>query len=96
MAAFSLGFWTLERDRWKVKTDVFANPLYLTIAILAVVCVILLLMVGYYRRKVDALAIQVEDELSRQRSLSSTYGRITEQCLTVLKMHLTEPCRGRI
>jgi predicted Holliday junction resolvase-like endonuclease len=48
-------------------------------------------MVLYYKRKVDALAVQVEEELFRQRSLSSTYGRITEQWIPLSSRYPYDP-----
>jgi predicted Holliday junction resolvase-like endonuclease len=41
--------------------------------------VLLLLLAMHYKRKVDAMADLLEDERSRQRSLSTVYGRISEQ-----------------
>ncbi len=74
-----------------MKTDFLSNPLYITIALLVVVCIILTLMVSYYKRKVDVLAEQVDNELSRQRSLSSTYGRITEQWIPLSNRYPYDP-----
>lgn len=74
-----------------MKPDLVSNPLHITIAILAALCLVLLLMVLYYKRKVDALAEQVEEELSRQRSLSTTYGRITEQWFPLLGEYPYDP-----
>ncbi len=54
-------------------------------------CVVLFLLVLYYKRKVDALAVQVEEELFRQRSLSSTYGRITEQWIPLSSRYPYDP-----
>jgi predicted Holliday junction resolvase-like endonuclease len=68
-----------------------SNPLHLTIAVLAVICLLLLLMVIYYKRKVDFLAEQVDEELSRQKSLSSTYGRITEQWIPLSSRYPYDP-----
>lgn len=42
-------------------------------------CVILFLLVIHYKRKVDAMAEILEDERYRQKSLSTVYGRISEQ-----------------
>ena len=42
-------------------------------------CFLLLLLMMHYKRKVDALRDQLENERSRQRSLSTVYGRISEQ-----------------
>lgn len=42
-------------------------------------CVVLFLLVIYYRRKIDALAEQLEEERFRHKSLSTVYGRISEQ-----------------
>jgi predicted Holliday junction resolvase-like endonuclease len=74
-----------------LKPDFLLNPLYVTIAILVVFCLILLLMVIYYKRKVDALVEQVDEELSRQKSLSSTYGRITEQWIPLSSRYPYDP-----
>jgi predicted Holliday junction resolvase-like endonuclease len=54
------------------------SPLVL---ILAGVCLFLLLLVVVLGRKVARLSAQIDDEVSRQRSLASTYGRISEQWL---------------
>lgn len=50
-------------------------------AIVALVglCLALLLLTMHYKRKVDRLADRLEEELARQRSLSTVYGRINEQ-----------------
>ncbi|MES2461080.1 MAG: endonuclease [Armatimonadota bacterium] len=61
------------------------------IATLGCLCLLLFLMVLYYKRKVDALAVQVEEELFRQRSLSSTYGRITEQWIPLSSRYPYDP-----
>jgi hypothetical protein len=61
------------------------------IATLGGICLVLFLMVLYYKRKVDALAVQVEEELFRQRSLSSTYGRITEQWIPLSSRYPYDP-----
>lgn len=74
-----------------MKPDLLSNPLYLAVAVLAGFCLILLLMVIYYKRKVDSLAYQVEEEVSRQRSLSSTYGRITEQWIPLSSRYPYDP-----
>lgn len=74
-----------------MKSDLLSNPLHVTIAVLAAVCLLLLLMVIYYKRKVDSLADQVDEELSRQRSLSSTYGRITEQWIPLSSRYPYDP-----
>jgi predicted Holliday junction resolvase-like endonuclease len=41
--------------------------------------VLLLLLAMHYKRKVDAIADLLEGERTRQRSLSTVYGRISEQ-----------------
>lgn len=74
-----------------MKPDFLSNPLHITIAVLTAVCLLLLLMVIHYKRKVDALADQVDEELSRQRSLSSTYGRITEQWIPLSSRYPYDP-----
>jgi len=43
------------------------------------ICVLLLLSTMHYKRRLDTLADQLEEERSRQRSLSTVYGRISEQ-----------------
>lgn len=50
-------------------------------AIMALVgiCLLQLLLVMHYKRKVDVLADRLEDERSRQKSLSTVYGQISEQ-----------------
>ena len=42
-------------------------------------CVLLFLLVIHYKRKVDGLLEILDDERYRQKSLSTTYGRISEQ-----------------
>ena len=74
-----------------LKPGLFSDPLHVAIAILAAVCLFLLLLVIYYKRKVDALAAQVDEEVSRQRSLSSTYGRITEQWIPLSSRYPYDP-----
>lgn len=74
-----------------MKPDFLSNPLHITIVVLAVLCLLLLLMVIHYKRKVDALAEQVDEELSRQKSLSSTYGRITEQWIPLSSRYPYDP-----
>ena len=41
--------------------------------------ILLLLLAMYYKRKLDDIRDMLEDERSRQRSLSTVYGRISEQ-----------------
>jgi predicted Holliday junction resolvase-like endonuclease len=50
-------------------------------AIIALVAlsILLLFLAMHYKRKLDALRDMLEDERSRQRSLSTVYGRINEQ-----------------
>ena len=67
------------------------NAVMPIIGTLAGLCAALFLAVLYYKRKVDALAAQVDDELSRQRSLSSTYGRITEQWIPLSTRYPYDP-----
>lgn len=57
---------------------------------LAVFCGILLLTVIFLVWRLRRLSARLDDETFRRQSLSTTYGRITEQCLTVLKLPLTE------
>ena len=42
-------------------------------------CAALLLLAMHYKRRLDSLRDALEDERSRQRSLSTVYGRISEQ-----------------
>ena len=72
-------------------TGLFSQPLPLALALLSVVCLFLLLLVGSYRRQIRALSEQVDDEISRQRSLSSTYGRITEQWIPLSTRYPYDP-----
>ena len=74
-----------------MKPDFFAHPLHLTIAVLSAFCLLLFLMVVHYKRKGDALVEQVYDEISRQKSLSSTYGRITEQWIPLSSRYPYDP-----
>jgi predicted Holliday junction resolvase-like endonuclease len=46
---------------------------------LVALCLLLLLLTMHYKRKLDSLSDQLEEERSRQRSLSTVYGRINEQ-----------------
>ena len=46
---------------------------------LVALCVLLLLLTIHYKRRLDSVGDQLEDERSRQRSLSTVYGRISEQ-----------------
>ena len=43
------------------------------------VLLVLLLATMHYKRRYDAMREELEDERSRQRSLSTVYGRISEQ-----------------
>jgi len=58
-----------------------AGDQYLQNAIVALVglSILLLLLSMHYKRRLDALRDMLEDERSRQRSLSTVYGRISEQ-----------------
>ncbi len=67
------------------------NAVMPVILALGGLCVVLFLLVLFYKRKVDALSAQVEDELFRQRSLSSTYGRITEQWIPLSSRYPYDP-----
>jgi predicted Holliday junction resolvase-like endonuclease len=55
------------------------DPLHNVLIGLAAACAALFLATLYYKRKVDALRERLEAEESRQRSLSTIYGRISEQ-----------------
>jgi predicted Holliday junction resolvase-like endonuclease len=48
-------------------------------------------MVVGYRREINLLREQVDDEISRQRSLSTTYGRITEQWIPLSTRYPYDP-----
>jgi predicted Holliday junction resolvase-like endonuclease len=74
-----------------VPTELLSHPLHVALAVLVAFSLILLLMVIHYKRKVDDLSAQVEDEVSRQRSLSSTYGRITEQWIPLSSRYPYDP-----
>src|SRR5687767_2303806 len=74
-----------------MKPDPFSNPLVIGILVLAGMVLVLFLMVAYYRRKVDNLIAQLEEEESRQKSLSSTYGRITEQWIPLSNRYPYDP-----
>lgn len=49
------------------------------VIVLVVVCLALGGLTMLYRRQIDRLRDELDDERSRQRSLSTTYGRISEQ-----------------
>lgn len=74
-----------------MKPALFDNPLHVVIASLAAFCLLLFLMLLHYRRKAARLAAQVDDEVFRQRSLSSTYGRITEQWIPLSNRYPYDP-----
>ena len=67
------------------------DPRWISIAVLAAVCFVLFLMVVHYKRKTDALAAQVDEEIFRQQSLSSTYGRISEQWIPLSTRYPYDP-----
>jgi predicted Holliday junction resolvase-like endonuclease len=48
-------------------------------AVLAGLCLLLLLLLALALRRIGALRDMLDLELTRQKSLSATYGRITEQ-----------------
>lgn len=50
-----------------------------TIIALVGLCVVLLLAAMHYKRRFDTSQDLLEDERTRQRSLSTVYGRISEQ-----------------
>jgi predicted Holliday junction resolvase-like endonuclease len=56
-----------------------AESLNNALLVLSGACVLLLFVVVHYKRKVDALSDLLSEESSRQKSLSTVYGRITEQ-----------------
>jgi predicted Holliday junction resolvase-like endonuclease len=74
-----------------VNRNLLSDPLVVTIGVLAAVVLILLLVVAYYKRKVEDLAARLDDEISRQRSLSSTYGRISEQWIPLSTRYPYDP-----
>ena len=49
------------------------------VATLAGLCLLLVLLLAFALRRIGALRDALDLELTRQRSLSATYGRITEQ-----------------
>ena len=49
------------------------------IVALVALCVLLLLLTMHFKRRLDTVLDALEDERSRQRSLSTVYGRISEQ-----------------
>lgn len=67
------------------------SPLVLAIAALGALVLILLFVVAHHRRKIDDLLGQLDDADSRQRSLSTTYGRITEQWFPLLGEYPYDP-----
>jgi hypothetical protein len=60
-------------------------------AVLGVLCGVLLLLVLILSWRVRRLAAQVDDETFRNRSLSTTYGRITEQWFPLLGEYPYDP-----
>lgn len=74
-----------------MKPNLFSDPMHVAVALLAGVCLVLWLLVIHYKRKVDDLAAQVDEEISRQRSLSSTYGRISEQWIPLSTRYPYDP-----
>lgn len=59
--------------------------------VLGVLCGVLFFMVLVLSWRVRRLAAQVEDETFRNRSLSTTYGRITEQWFPLLGEYPYDP-----
>src|SRR5688572_23939753 len=48
---------------------------------------LLLLLLVYYKRRFDAMREELEEERSRQRSLSTVYGRISQQWFPLMDRH---------
>lgn len=65
------------------------------LAALAGLCVLLLLLVFFLARRVRALADALGDADFQNRSLSTTYGRITEQWFPLMDAYPYDPQRFR-
>jgi predicted Holliday junction resolvase-like endonuclease len=63
------------------------NPLL----ILSGVCLILLLVIAVLAKRVRALSDQLSDADFQQRSLSTTYGKITEQWFPLMEQYPYDP-----
>ncbi len=61
------------------------------IFVLGGLCVLLFALMAHFKRQVGRLAEQVEQEKSRQKSLSTTYGNISEQWFPLLKRYPYNP-----
>jgi predicted Holliday junction resolvase-like endonuclease len=54
-------------------------------------CLLLFLFVMHYKRRADALADLLDKERTRQRSLSTVYGRISEQWFPLMDRYPYDP-----
>ena len=63
------------------------NPLL----VLSGVCLVLLLVIGVLAKRVRALSDQLSDADFQQRSLSTTYGKITEQWFPLMEQYPYDP-----
>ena len=62
-----------------------------TVAVLAGLCLLFFVFWIMALRRITALHETLEDELSRQKSLSTTYGRITEQWFPLMDAYPYDP-----
>ncbi len=60
-------------------------------AVLGGLCLVLFLLWVLSLRRIAGLRDALEDELSRQKSLSTTYGRITEQWFPLMDAYPYDP-----
>jgi predicted Holliday junction resolvase-like endonuclease len=63
------------------------NPLF----VLSGVCLILLFVIAVLAKRVRALSEQLSDADFQQRSLSTSYGRITEQWFPLMEQYPYDP-----
>ncbi|WP_309717765.1 Holliday junction resolvase-like protein [Armatimonas sp.] len=63
------------------------NPLL----VLSGVCLVLLLVIAVLAKRVRALSDQLSDADFQQRSLSTTYGKITEQWFPLMEQYPYDP-----
>ena len=63
------------------------NPLL----VLSGVCLVLLLVIAVLAKRVRALSEQLSDADFQQRSLSTTYGKITEQWFPLMEQYPYDP-----
>lgn len=61
------------------------------ILVLSGVCLVLLLVIAVLARRVRALSDQLSDADFQQRSLSTSYGRITEQWFPLMEQYPYDP-----